>query len=478
MTNIINTLLKYIKQLHKEKSQLLYFIAKFIPLRQLAFDDSKSPKYQKFKVDKLPTIIRRETYDYLFLIELFQHKYNKKVAPIKRHKPSMIPEDLCCPRCNAPHDYLYNNNGKMGQFLCSVCSERFNRNNYQSKELILKCPYCNHTLEAIKERKAFTIHKCKNKKCSFYLNNKRSVPPETTHDERSKYKLHYIYREFDLSFFTMELDSLPKQASSLKFNKQSAHIMGLCLTYHVNLGLSLRVTSRALNEIHGVCVSHTMVANYAKTAAVLVKPFIDNYDYKPSNELTADETYIKVKGVKSYIWFIMDAVSRSILGYQVSDNRSVVPCILTMRMAFNKYKEFPKKLIFVADGYSAYPLAAQGFAKLKKKFSVTQVIGLTNEDAVSKEFRSYKQIVERLNRTFKHSYRPTCGYDNLNGAAYGVTLWVGYYNFLRPHSTYKNNRPLNSVAGLEAIPTMPGKWQMLLLLGQQQILDLQVKSQR
>ena len=42
----------------------------------------------------------------------------------------------------------------------------------------------------------------------------------------------------------------------------------------------------------------------------------------------------KSGGIKGYIWFIMDAVSRSILGYQVSDNRSVGPCILAMRMAF------------------------------------------------------------------------------------------------------------------------------------------------
>ena len=40
--------------------QLLIFIAKYIPLKQLAFDDSVSPEYQKFKVDKLPKIIKFE----------------------------------------------------------------------------------------------------------------------------------------------------------------------------------------------------------------------------------------------------------------------------------------------------------------------------------------------------------------------------------------------------------------------------------
>ena len=49
-----------------------------------------------------------------------------------------------------------------------------------------------------------------------------------------------------------------------------------------------------------------------------------------------------LREIKAYIWFIMDAASRSIIGYQVSDNRSVNPCILSMRMAFRHLKNFPK----------------------------------------------------------------------------------------------------------------------------------------
>lgn len=138
----------------------------------------------------------------------------------------------------------------------------------------------------------------------------------------------------------MDIYSLPKSATNFRFTKKSAHIMGLCLTYHVNLGLSLRKASQALKEIHNIDISHTMIANYARTAASVIKPFVDTFDYKPSNNLVADETYIKVKGLRGYVWFIVDAISRSILGYQVSDTRSVGPCILAMRMAFSKFKEF------------------------------------------------------------------------------------------------------------------------------------------
>lgn len=90
-----------------------------------------------------------------------------------------------------------------------------------------------------------------------------------------------------------------------------------------------------------------------------------------------------------------------------------------MRMAFRHFKELPKNFKFIADGYSAHPLAAIEFAKKFKdtfRFDITQVIGLTNDDAVSKEYRPYKHMLERLNRTYKQSYRPTNGFDNYDGA--------------------------------------------------------------
>ena len=251
--------------------------------------------------------------------------------------------------------------------------------------------------------------------------------------------------------------------------------MGLCLSYKVNLGLSLRKTADALYEIHGIKISHQQIANYLKTAAVCVKPFVDNYDYKLGNTFTADETYIKIRGVKGYIWFIMDTMKRSIIGYQVSDNRGVGPCITAMRMAFNHLKELPEKFRFIADGYSAYPLAAQQFniqSEGKIDFDITQVIGLTNDDEVSKEFRPYKQMIERLNRTYKASYRPTNGFDNIDGANYDLALWVAYYNFLRPHR-HNNHQPLNEVEILKGAGNMPGKWQLLIFLGQQTILKMQ-----
>ena len=116
MDSIITHLILYIQYLHKIIYDLILFISKNIPLRQMSFDDSNSPKYQKFKADKY------------------------------------------------------------------------------------------------------------------------------------KYKLHYIYREFNINFFKVNLYSVSKRATTLNFKKFNPHIMGLALTYHVNLKLSTRKTAHALKD--------------------------------------------------------------------------------------------------------------------------------------------------------------------------------------------------------------------------------------
>jgi hypothetical protein len=107
MDSIITYLFLYNQYLLKVISQLLLFIAKYIPLKQWAFEDSHSPEYQKFKVDKLPKIFKPEPVDYQLLLAYYKHKYGKTVKPVNRRcEDSAVPEATVCPRCGAPHQYI------------------------------------------------------------------------------------------------------------------------------------------------------------------------------------------------------------------------------------------------------------------------------------------------------------------------------------------------------------------------------------
>ena len=62
------------------------------------------------------------------------------------------------------------------------------------------------------------------------------------------------------------------------------------------------------------------------------------------------------------------------------------------------------------------------------------------------------------------------GYVSDDGANTHLCLFVAYYNFLRPHS-YTYWKPLNEVPELEKAELMPAKWQILIELSQQLILQ-------
>jgi transposase-like protein len=286
------------------------------------------------------------------------------------------------------------------------------------------------------------------------------------------FKLHYIYREFDISFEPLVRKSMQPTGVDLSKLYVSPHTLGLVLTYHVNFGLSSRMTAAIMREVHGVSLSHQSVLNYADATAHTIKPFIDNYKYNPSGSLCGDETYIKVLGKWNYVFFIFDAIKKVILSYPVSPNRDTVSAIKALDDALSKFEKLPDDLTFIFDGNPIYLLAQHYFAQHGINFDIKQVIGLTNDDAVSEEYRPLKQIIERLNRTFKGNYRPTNGFNSSDGSVSFLTLFVAYFNFLRPHSSLEGKVPI-VLKELEGASNMPERWQKLIKLSQEYIKSQQ-----
>ena len=165
--DIILYLLQLIQELYQINRFLLFFVCKYIPLKQWAYDDLHSPKYQKFKVDRLPVIKTFLRQDWQFLLEYYQWKYHKPVRPVQRRSDRSIPENIICPLCGAPHHYIYDNNGGNGQYQCKVCGQTFSSGEYVTTPVRFLCPYCGHSLVPKKDRKFFRVHKCVNKNCFF-----------------------------------------------------------------------------------------------------------------------------------------------------------------------------------------------------------------------------------------------------------------------------------------------------------------------
>ena len=448
------------------------------PLKNL-YDEPVRKEYRKLQVDTMPVIETFEKLNYTELLKEYLTKHGKPLKPIKRHKNSLpVANDIVCPKCGAPHSYIYRNNGKSKniQYLCKVCEFVFGDKTDYLKNVAIRCPHCNKVLEKIKERKHFYIFKCKNNNCSFYLSNLRNLTPQ----EREQYdanpqdfKLHYIYREFTIDFKPLSNKTPVMPDVDLSKIHSSPHVLGLVLSYYVNYGMSSRLVQSIMRDIHGVKISHQSVINYANAAATLLKPFVDNYDYPLTDSICGDETYIKVNAKWHYVFFVLDTVKKIITSHHVSPNRDTVAAIKAIDDTLSKYKEIPENLNLVFDGNPIYLLAQHYFARHGIYFDVTQVIGLTNDDPVSEEYRPLKQVVERLNRTLKRYYRSTNGFSAFNNCQNYLTLFTTWHNFLRPHKTLKYQVPVD-IPNVTKLPNMPARWMEMLNMAQEYILKHQV----
>jgi len=439
------------------------------------FDEPINKPYRKMEVDDMPIIETLEKLDYRELLSNYQLKHGKELKPVVRRKNSVVkvPTNLTCPKCSAPSSYLYANNGGKGQYQCKVCSCLFNQKNRFLKEAVLKCPHCQKTLEKIKERKDFYVFKCKNNECSYYqkkINQMSKEEKERFKKDPQAFKVRYIFREFHFDFKPLSKETPEKPKVDLSRIYVSPHTLGLILTYHVNYGLSARKTAALMYDVHQIKISHQTILNYMNSVALITKPFVDNYPYELSNSFCGDETYIRVKGRWHYLFFFFDAVKKIILSYPVSPNRDTLSAIKALDQVLQKFKEIPENLTFVVDGNPIYILAQHYFAQHDIHFDIHKVIGLTNDDPVSTEYRPLKQIIERLNRSFKGNYRATTGFGSQEGSVSYVTLFVAYFNFLRPHASLENKVPV-VIPELEKMPNMPERWTKLIDLSQQYLVE-------
>ena len=479
MIYIIPYLLKLIKSLNK----FLFKVQCFLVNRYIDNSPSDNPvsqKYRALKIDEMPIVEKRKLYDYRHLLNKYLEEHGKPLKPVK-HRGKCIPQqDTVCPVCNAPSEYIYDNTGGRGQLKCKVCNSTFSPGNAYLEKLILKCPHCGKTLQKKRDRKQFFVYVCVNKHCPFYIQNLTSMSKAEKADfEKNpyKYKLHYYYRVFDIELDSLKEDTLRPSALDLSRIRSPKYVLGLALTYHINYGLSTRQTASILWDIHNIKISHQTVANYASSAARVVKPFVDNYPYELSDSVSVcgDETYVKVLGKKHYVFFIMDAIKKIITSYSIFLNRDGVSAIKAIYSTLSKFRKLPENLTLIFDGNPIYVLAQHFFAQHGIHFDVKQVIGLTNKDEVSEEYRWLKQIIERLNRTFKGVYRGKNGFNSFERANEFMALFAAFFNFLRRHSSLDYNVPV-SIPEIEAMPDMPSKWLKLLRLSYDYLENLQASA--
>lgn len=332
------------------------------------------------------------------------------------------------------------------------------------------CPHCLSALFKWKDRTDVTIYKCGNDNCSHRLQalaqlntSEKNIRPQRS----SQFKLCYQYREYH--FKPAQLQHSKPFAPTVDLSRiyQSENVLGLILSFYVSFAISARKTASILKSVFNISVSYQTVLNYAESAAYYCHEFNLKNKGTIDDKLAGDETYIKIKGLHHYVFFFISAIKLKIAAYHIADNRETLPAIIAMNEAIRTAQP-GQKISIISDGNPAYPA---GIHFINKNTGLDppaiqhhqKVIGLQNLDSESEEFRPFKQLIERLNRTYKHHVRPAAGFNSVNGAVALTTLFVTHYNFLRPHMSLNNKPPIHLPA-LDTISSIQAKWTKILAL--------------
>ncbi len=288
------------------------------------------------------------------------------------------------------------------------------------------------------------------------------------------FKLNYQYREYH--FIEEDLKhSEPKQPNESRVNLSKIHssdnILGLILTLHISFAMSARKTALFMRLVFGVNISGQTVLNYAEAAAHYCHKFNMKNKGPIDDILAGDETYIKIKGEHYFVWFFISSKSRKITAYHISDGRDTEPAITAILEAIRTARK-DQQITLITDGNPSYG-AAKHYINIEHpkynnrkdeyKLELINVIGLQNLDKVSTDNRVFKQIIERLNRTYKQNSKALAGFNTLNGAISLTTLFVTHYNFLRPHMTLNYKVPI-PISSLNDCNTIQEKWLKILSL--------------
>lgn len=442
------------------------------------------PNYRQYEVDTTPPLTEPPevvpaiaVQDWRELLSRHRAETGRELRPVARRGGFGPPPGSRCEHCGAPEQWLYVNDGrKCTQLRCKVC-ERLGPVRRVRRDAAgpFWCPYCGKAMYKWKQDAQRTLYKCGNRRCPHLLAARERLNAAeralAATGMGSQFKLHYQWRVYH--FDPAELQPQPPRASarSLLNVRQSLNSVGLALAYSVSFGMSARMTSQVLREVHGIHASHQTVLNWIEAAAPLAWRSLERMKGMMTEVGTAaDETYIKVRGVWHYTWFVIGIRTRAIWAWNVSEDRGYQPATAVVnRTLDSRDPDVQATLVLVGDGNPSYDAAVNavntederplppGQRKVERRI----VVGLRNGDEDSTRFRQFKQVIERVNRTYRYHTRSRSGHKSMNGAMALTTLFVAHYNFLRPHRTLCGATPLH-MPELDNIQTLQGKWLKLL----------------
>jgi putative transposase len=332
-----------------------------------------------------------------------------------------------CPKCNNSSNFYRYGRDNLGfqKYQCRNCFHQFapGRPAAVRAPKYPPCPMCGKASFLHHDYQHYSNFRCGDKKCyhSFFAMKPTAVAPASltsllgkTDFSRMRYPVHIIIAAIVMFFIGNN---------------------------------SFRQIALMMRILHNVSISHTTVSNWCTRFAPLFQnialELIPSLDFS-SDEWHADETVVKIQGRKHYIWFIVDSETRFVLGFHLSPYRSSPQAFSLLHQTLS----LPgKPAAIVSDRYAAYKQPVKS-------------LGLRHIRVQSFKDDIPNNLIEAFNKQFKSWYKTKQGFCSFDSANNLISMFVFFFNFVRPHSALSNLTPAQ-VAGLSLSPSQKRKYYLV-----------------
>ena len=320
---------------------------------------------------------------------------------------------LFCPKCNNSCSFYRFGKDSFGnqKYLCRQCNHQFApaKPPVRRKKNYPPCPKCGKASFLHHDFPTHSNFRCCHKSCnhSFFVPKSVNLPPSVN------------------SAFGKTDFKRMRHAASVIFTVLSMYFFGKD---------SFRQISLLLFRLFNIKLSHVSIAQWCVKFAPIFNSlslsFMPLMDFN-SDEWHGDETVVKIRGKKHYLWFVVDAETRFVLGFFLGDRSST-----SAHSVLSETASRGSPQSFVSDRLKAYKQAVRTHLPHAAHIRVKDFA-----DDIS------NNLLESFNKTFKAWYKTKCGFDSFVNAHALIGTFVFFYNYLRPHSSLSNLTPAQ-VAGL------------------------------
>ena len=325
---------------------------------------------------------------------------------------------MSCPKCNNKTDFYRYGKEKHGyqKYQCKKCRHPFapeappGRPGRPRAKAYPTCPVCGKATFLHHDMEYYSNYRCCDKKCNHSL----FVPKPTAISAPSMSKLF--------------------GKTDFKRMRYPIHVILMALTMFYLGKNSFRNIALIFRTVMNIQVSHTTISNWCTRFAPLFQnialELIPMLNFN-SDEWHADETVVKIRGRKYYLWLILDSETRFVLGFHLSPHRNSPQAFSILEAA----KSLGNPQAIVSDRYSAYRVPVKA---------------LYGRHIRVESFRDdiTNNLIECFNKQFKAWYKSKQGFASFASANNLISMFLFFYNFVRPHSALNGLTPAQC-AGLK-----------------------------